>query len=254
MKKSATKLLLSLIMSMFVVGISSAQIGFTNATTRMNGNTFTGCTVAIIDWNNDGLDDIIRLDEGHEVIIDVQRINNNYNRVELGDFSPGNSGWAWGMAIADFDHNGYLDILAGGGTSMANPHRIMMTNNTGTGMTMVNLPNGVYFLQNVTLGDFNNDGWIDLYCCDDNAESHLYLNDTTGAFVESFTTMDFDVTTTDDSGNYGSAWIDIDNDNDLDLYVAKCRQSVTSPLDGRRINLLFLNNGNGTYTEQQHLI
>jgi hypothetical protein len=162
---------------MFVVGLSSAQIGFTNKTSRMNGNTFTGCTVAIIDWNNDGLDDIIRLDDGHEVVIDVQRVNNNYDRIILGDFSPGNSGWAWGMAIADFDHNGYLDILAGGGTSMANPHRIMMTNNTGTGMTMVNLPNGVYFLQNVTLGDFNNDGWIDLFCCDDNAENHIYLND-----------------------------------------------------------------------------
>ena len=249
MKKLSTKFLASLVVSIFVVGISSAQIGFTNKTSRMNGNTFTGCTVAIIDWNNDGLDDIIRLNDGHEVVIDVQRVNNNYDRIVLGDFSPGNSGWAWGMAIADFDHNGYLDILAGGGTSAANPHRIMMTNNTGTGMTMVNLPNGVYFLQNVTLGDFNNDGWIDLFCCDDNAESHIYLNDATGSFVESFTLMDFDVTNTDDSGNYGSSWIDIENDGDLDLYIAKCRQSVTSPLDGRRINVLYLNNGNGTYTE-----
>lgn len=44
-------------------------------------------------------------------------------------------------------------------------------------------------------------------------------------------------------------WTDFDNDGDLDLYIAKCRQSVNNPSDPRRINVLFVNNGNGTFTE-----
>ena len=35
-------------------------------------------------------------------------------------------------------------------------------------------------LQNATFCDFNNDGWIDLFCCDDNAAAHMYLNDGAG--------------------------------------------------------------------------
>ncbi len=53
----------------------------------------------------------------------------------------------------------------------------------------------------------------------------------------------------DNSGNYGSVWTDFDNDGDLDLYIAKCRQGVGDPTDPRRINALFVNDGNNNYTE-----
>ena len=42
---------------------------------------------------------------------------------------------------------------------------------------------------------------------------------------------------------------DFDNDHDLDLHVAHCRQSTSSPTDLRRINRLFVNDGNNNFTE-----
>ena len=45
-------------------------------------------------------------------------------------------------------------------------------------------------------------------------------------------------------GNYGSVWIDYDNDRDMDLFIAKCGGGVD-----RRTDQVHRNNGDGTYTE-----
>ena len=221
-----------------------AQINFANTNARMNNVYHSGCPLAIYDFNYDGLDDIVHLDLGKDLYVDYQKTNGQFQTQFLGSFSS-NTGWAWAMCIADFDHNGYADVMAGGSSSSV---RIFMTNNTGTSATLVNLPSSSFFLQNITLADINNDGWIDAFLCDDNAESHVYLNNGSGVLAPS-TIIDFDVTQTDDSGNYGSVWTDFDNDGDFDLYIAKCRQGVSSPSDGRRINVLFENDGLGNFTE-----
>jgi hypothetical protein len=247
MKKNSLFNFLLVILILITTVELSAQIAFTNSNAKLKKPSFrSGGPVTVIDWNNDGRDDIVRLQGGgSRAYVEVQKANGTFDSVYLGSFST-TSGWAWAMAVADVDKNGYKDIIAGGNSTSV---RILMTNSTGTGATLVNLPSSAFFLQNLTMGDFNNDGWIDIFACDDNAESHIYLNNGAGVFNISTTTMDFDVTTTDDSGNYGSVWTDFDNDGDLDLYVAKCRQSVTSPTDGRRINTLFVNDGAGNFTE-----
>jgi hypothetical protein len=242
MKKTYYLLVVLLIL---LAGQTEAQFRFTNKNSKLTNSNFnSGCPMAVADWNGDGLDDIIRLDEGHLCYVEVQRTNAQFEQLFIGDFG-GNSGWAWGMTVADIDHNGYLDVVAGGnGPSV----KIMFTNGINPG-TLYSIPSSNFFVQNITCADFNNDGWIDLFVCDDNAQSHVFLNTTTSTFVESSTTINFDVTSTDDSGNYGSVWTDFDNDGDLDLYIAKCRQGVNSPTDGRRINVMFVNDGNGNFTE-----
>ena len=222
-----------------------AQISFTNSNYKFVTSTNSGCPTAVVDWNNDGLDDIVRLDQGKTVFVEVQRTNQTFQSISLGSF-VGNSGWAWGMCVVDLDHNGYKDIIVGG--SGSGGVKVMMINNAGTSGTISQLPNSTFFLQNITAGDFNNDGWIDLFCCDDNAASHIYLNNGAGV-LQTSSIINFDVSVSDDSGNYGSVWTDFDNDGDMDLYIAKCRQGVNDPADFRRINVLFVNNGNGTYTE-----
>ena len=47
-------------------------------------------------------------------------------------------------------------------------------------------------------------------------------------------------------GNYQSMWTDYDNDGDQDLYIAKCRGGALEG-DPQRINLLYKNNGDGTF-------
>ncbi len=240
---------------LFVVGTAAsvqAQFQFTNANAKLNTPAFTsGCPVAVIDWNNDGLDDIVRLKYGRSAYVEIQRTNQTFETRYLGDFSS-SSGWAWAMCVADFDHNGYKDIMAG---SSSQP-KIMMISNDGMTGTVSNLA-GSYFVQNVTSADFNNDGWEDLFVCDDNNPAHIYLNNGSGGLVPSTTTINFTLHPGNiggdpmDSGNYGSVWTDFDNDGDLDLYIAKCRQSssVTDGSDPRRVNVMFVNNGDGTFTE-----
>ncbi len=220
-----------------------AQIAFTNSNSLFtNPSIRSGCSMTVVDWNGDGLDDIVRLSQGRTLIVEVQKTGNQFESINFGQMHTSS---AWGMCVADVDNNGYKDVIGGwNGTG-----KIMMINSDGTTGNLVTLPISNFFFQNITAADFNNDGWIDLFCCDDNAESTIYLNDGSGNFTDSGSSIiNFDVTNTDDSGNYGSVWTDFDNDGDFDLYIAKCRQGVNSPTDGRRINVLFENNGNGTFT------
>lgn len=231
---------------------TQAQFSFSNANARIAGAlTHSGCPVTVIDWNNDGLDDLVRLDDGHIASVDIQQPNQQFTHVLLGDFGGG-SGWAWSMCVADIDHNGYKDIVAGG----YNDGMVLMSNNTGTGATLISLPSSGFFWQNITFGDFNNDGWIDVFACDDNNAAKIYMNDGAGNLNIS-TFVNFAVNPTifygndpADSGNYGSVWTDFDNDGDMDLFVAHCRQSTSSPSDLRRKDRLFVNDGNNNFTEQ----
>ncbi|MBC7863319.1 MAG: VCBS repeat-containing protein [Bacteroidia bacterium] len=218
-----------------------------------NANVRSGNSVAVVDVNNDGLDDIVKLDGNRYVRIEYQQVGGTFNHVNVGDFGV-TSGW--GMSLADVDHNGYKDILyAGWGSGGA---LLMKLNNTGTGVLTApyTLPGGGGIAgQNCNFMDVNNDGWEDIFVCNDVNESMIWVNDGAGNFPAEAnnTAINFDVTAgtaapNDESGNYGSVWTDFDNDGDVDFYVAHCRQSY-GPGDIRRTNRLFQNNGNGTYTE-----
>ena len=246
MKKNNLFLKGTLMLLIILSSSAIAQISFTNSNMDLKRANFkSGGPVTVIDWNNDGRDDIVRLEVGHKAYVEIQRADGKFDSLYIADFG-GSSGWAWAMAVADVDGNGYKDIIAGGSGSAG--VKLMKTNAGGLLGAIVSLPSSVFFLQNITMADFNNDGEIDIFACDDNAQNHIYLN-SGGTFTHSPSVIDFDVTTTDDSGNYGSVWTDFDDDGDLDLYIAKCRQSVTSPSDGRRINVMFRNDGGGVFTE-----
>ncbi|MEM7384885.1 MAG: VCBS repeat-containing protein [Verrucomicrobiota bacterium] len=76
-----------------------------------------------------------------------------------------------------------------------------------------------------TFADIDNDGDLDLYVCVFNAPNLLYINDGTGAFIESASTFGLDHT----GASVMMSFADYDNDGDLDGYLVTHR----SPLQGR---------------------
>ncbi len=236
---------------------SNAQISFTNSNSLLhsstgvagsNANVRSGNSLTVVDMNSDGLDDICKLADNGDVSIEFQKPGGSFNYLFCGNI--GGTG-AWSMVCGDVDRNGYKDVLTGYGSSV----RLMKIDPTGS-MSVTLLPGSSFFAQNMNFMDINNDGWLDIFACDDNSYSKLWLNNGSGSFPAEAnnTVINFDITpgqtsntSNDDSGNYGSVWTDFDNDGDIDLYIAKCRQAVSSGTDARRIDVLFENN-NGTFT------
>lgn len=242
------------------VGLTHAQISFTNSNNVLhsetgvlgsNGSVFSGNAMCVIDVNADGLDDIIKLDNNRYVRIEYQQAGGTFTHQYIGDFGTGTSNW--GMSSADVDHNGYKDVLFNGGSQA----KLMKLNSTGTGVlgSIINLPNGGIFCQNGNFMDVNNDGWEDIFMCNDVNESKIWVNDGAGNFPAEQGNgpyINFDVTPgasapNDESGNYGSVWSDFDNDGDVDLYIIHCRQGQAAG-DLRRTNVLFENNGSNVYS------
>lgn len=231
---------------------ANAQLSFTNANSQLSTSNFhSGNVVAVIDMNADGLDDILRLDGGNQMNLELQNRTGGFTNYFLGATGVGS---AWGMAVADLDHNGWKDIIIGGGSS----GRLCMVSHNGTNPvgTVTAITGGNFFWQNITIVDINNDGWEDVFGCDDNNYPKMFLNDGTGnialSTIVNLNPHPGNWGSTGDpngSGNYGSVWTDFDNDNDMDLVIAKCRQSSSDTADLRRINQVFVNDGNNNYTE-----
>ncbi|HEX8734599.1 MAG TPA: CRTAC1 family protein [Pyrinomonadaceae bacterium] len=69
-------------------------------------------------------------------------------------------------------------------------------------------------------GDYDNDGWLDLYVADDGTPNYLYKNNKNGAFTD----VGFETGTSYsgagvEQGSMGVAWGDYDNDGRLDLFT-----------------------------------
>ncbi|MFN9326367.1 MAG: FG-GAP repeat domain-containing protein, partial [Flavobacteriales bacterium] len=239
MRKNLTLGALALL---FAPGLAVAQLSFTNATPLMSASTSGGC-MGVVDMNGDGLDDIAKLNNSRTVVVNYQNADGSFTTVNYGNIS--NSG-QWGWAIGDIDNNGHKDVVSGG--SYDGTHHMNIPSIGSSSVS--NLNNGSLFTQCVNIADINNDGHNDYWACHDDAAPRQWLNNGSGlltyADIITYTTNP----TSDLSGNYGSVWTDFDNDGDLDLYIAKCRQGVNDPNDPRRWNRLFVNNGNNQYTDQ----
>lgn len=95
----------------------------------------------------------------------------------------------------------------------------------------------------VAVGDINNDGLADLYFASNLNRNKLYLNKGDFKFEDISDSANIN---SNSSWNTGVTMVDINNDGFLDIYLC----SVSGLLDFTGHNELFINNGDGTFTEK----
>jgi enediyne biosynthesis protein E4 len=181
-----------------------------------------------------------------------------------------------GVAVFDYDNDGWMDIYFVNGSTLedlraAKCHsgKLYRNNHDGT-FSDVTARSGLSHCAwgfGVAVGDYDNDGWDDLYITDFGGAA-LYHNNHDGTFT--------DVTAKSGVGNPGrwgtsAAFGDYDNDGNLDLYVAnyvdldlndlpKFGDGAFCQYRGIPVNCgprglkgardrLYHNNGDGTFTD-----
>jgi enediyne biosynthesis protein E4 len=106
----------------------------------------------------------------------------------------------------------------------------------------------------ISLGDYDNDGWLDLFITDfQNNSDHLWHNDGKGSFDE---VSDRAGITGPTRGvlSFGGGFFDYDNDGWLDLFVANGHvypevEAATPDVHFKQFNSLFHNEGKGKFVE-----
>ncbi|HMN04949.1 MAG TPA: FG-GAP-like repeat-containing protein [Flavobacteriales bacterium] len=194
--------------------------------------TTNGMAYCVVDMDGDGLDDAVSV-TATNININYQLPGGGFTNVNRAttqaDYTP-----SWSLCAGDLDGNGYTDLVyAGSGVTF------MLANDDGLGFTELSQPEYI-FCQRSNMVDINNDGELDLFVCHDVQPNVYYLNNGDGTW----SWHQGGLGDQPDGGNYGSIWIDYNNDGNLDLFIAKCR-GAGSPAS---IDELWRNNGDGTFT------
>lgn len=215
--------------------IASLAQTFTQTNSLLNFSSSSGEPCAV-DMNGDYLDDVVRYTNGN-LVIDYQQSDGTFIQsvypADIDNYPT------WSVAAGDLDGSGYNDLILGSGSEVS----FVRANSVGTSYYEVNIDDYV-FTQRTNMVDIDNDGHLDAFACHDTQLSHPYRNDGLGNMSEDQSL----IATVPVGGNYASVWCDFDNDGDTDLYISKCRGGAP-PSDLQRLNGLYRNNGDGTFTE-----
>ena len=202
--------------------------------------------VAAADVNRDGWCDIVHFcendnwighhqgDPGASVPSLLGTNDSSYGLSDSGDTGNGDY-----VSAGDVNNDGYLDIFYhyssgklfisdGDGTYTENPRGITVT--TGNDDKFGS-----------AWADYDNDGDLDLFAArwDSGKPGYLWRNDVTWSpsVSGSFSDQQVNAAIKDESGQFGCAWGDYDNDGYIDLYIA----TRNGP------NVLYRNHGDGTF-------
>jgi hypothetical protein len=230
------------------VVILNAQ-SFSNGFSLLPNEYHSGGCVGFTDMDGDGFDDLIVMDQSNTLHILYQGPDGSFVDYDLGSVSGSSQ---WGMCVADFDNDGHKDVFSGGSYDGVHVQHI-----TSPGVyTSMELENGSMYMQACNWADINNDGYLDVFGCHDDGLSRMWAGSSNGTLIpapgliplDNYLLADY--AGNDHSGNYGTVFTDFDNDGDIDLFIAKCRQFINDPYDPRRVNQLWVNDGNGNFTEE----
>jgi hypothetical protein len=161
------------------------------------------------------------------------------------------------VGAADYDNDGWPDLfVANDGKELYlyhNEHNGTFREVALSAGIALNEDGGTMAAMCISLGDFNNDGLLDLYVSDfQDHGDHLWRNAGSGVFEEVTGQTGIAATTIKYLG-FGGGLFDYDNDGWLDLFVANGHvyPSIEDPKRGthyKQISLLFHNDRNGTFS------
>ncbi len=204
------------------------------------GTGTLGGGISFFDFDNDGWDDItVSSEEG----LPVRFFKNNngfFSEIDLGIedelFETKTVQWV------DFDNDGDYDFFV---TSNINSNRLYENNGNMefvdiTDAAGLNLTNHKSY--GGSWGDYNKDGWLDLFVSsryfESGIPSFLYKNNGDGTFTNVTASTGLSL---DNHLTFCSAFFDYNNDGWQDIYLAN--DKINYP------NLLYKNNGDDTFTE-----
>ncbi len=192
------------------------------------------------DYDNDGLVDLYVTNSAgtNKNLLFHNDGNNSFTKITTGalvnDVTNSRS-----VNWTDIDLDGDVDLFV---TNESNQHESMYRND-GNGVfnkltTGVLVTDGKNTMSSAW-ADYDNDGDMDVFLTNDAGSNALFRND--GNF--NFTKITGDTVSKTNAHSFSSAWSDIDNDGDIDLFVTN---AFTTP--GLQLNFLYLNDGNGSFT------
>ncbi|MCO4822509.1 MAG: VCBS repeat-containing protein, partial [Flavobacteriaceae bacterium] len=156
-------------------------VNFTDATDLLLvQDNYSGLPMGVIDMNGDGKDDIVQFNQRRALRIQYQNgADEQFTSHQIGTT---NNPQQWATAVADFDHNGYNDVMSGG---FNDGLKIVKNNNGNDSYSRSTIENSedLLFLQGANFADINNDGWADIFACSDLSESRPYQNNQDGSFT-----------------------------------------------------------------------
>jgi tetratricopeptide (TPR) repeat protein len=184
--------------------------------------------VAWGDVDNDGDDDLML---GGHVLFVNQGDGTFTNKTE----AAGITGPASGGVFGDYDNDGWLDFYAISSGKGDDADKLWHNRGDGTFQDVTAAAGSVrddVSSEGAAWGDFNNDGFLDLYVANyekpgetlgQGTPDRFYLNQGDGTFVESSAAMGMTPPMGHELCGRGVNWGDYDNDNDLDIYVSNYR-------------------------------
>jgi hypothetical protein len=200
-----------------------------------DGGSSYGCTWG--DFDNNGFPDLFVANYYNENnFLYANNGDSTFTKVTQGRI-VNDGGNSTGCAWADYDNDGWLDLYV---CNRDQANFLYHNNGDGTFMriTAGAIATDIANSSGCAWGDYDNDGWLDLVVANSGTPCCLYHNDGNGTFSK----ITVGPVVTDTSRCNGASWGDMDNDGDLDLMVA-------TGLLGMYNDLLYRNNGDGTFTK-----